>query len=120
MDGTFQNNLATLPPLRSTRYENIFKLYVNDTGQYYYNLIQSVFLPEKINTDYIYYQQITNKMPWTIVSYNAYKTIDLWWLVCLTNNVYNPVKFPDKGTLIKVIRPQYVTSVLNEIKLALK
>jgi hypothetical protein len=120
MDGTFQNSIKGLPALKSTRYENIFKLYTNDAGQYYYNLLQSVFLPDIINEDYVYYQQITTKMPWTMVSYNAYQTIELWWLICLANKVFNPVKFPDRGTLIKVIKPQYVSTVLNEIKLALK
>ena len=120
MDGTFQNSLEDLPKLKSTRYENIFKLYSTSYNHYYYNLIQSVFLPDSINPDYIYYQQVTTKMPWTTISYNAYKTIELWWLICLTNKIYNPVEFPDKGTLLKIIKPQYVTNILNEIKTALK
>lgn len=119
MEGQFQNNIESLPGLKNTRYENIFKLYKNNS-LYYYNLLQSVYLPDNINEEYLYYQQINKRMPWTTVSYNAYKTIDLWWLICLTNKVYNPIKFPEQGTLIKVIKPDYVGSVLNEIRLALK
>jgi hypothetical protein len=120
MEGSFQNNLKELPGLKNTRYENIFKLYQTKNSQYYYNLIQSIFLPDSINEEYLYYQQVTNKMPWTTVSYNAYKTIDLWWLICLTNKIYNPLDFPIQGTLLKIIKPDYVGSVLNEIRIALK
>ena len=120
MDGDFQNSINTLPSLRNTRYENIFKLYLTSNNHYYYNLLQSVFLPENINPEYIFYQQVTYKMPWTTISYNAYKTIDLWWLICLTNNIYNPIEIADKGTLLRIIKPQYVSAVLSEIRTALK
>lgn len=115
MDGTYQNDVGILPILKNTRYENILKLYKTGQGQYYYNLLQSIFLPDKINEDYVYYQLISKKMPWTAVSFNAYKTIDLWWLICLTNKVYNPIKFPEEGTLIKVIKPEVVPPLLGEL-----
>jgi len=120
MEGEFQSQIANLPSLKSFRYENILKLYKTNVDQYYYNLIQSVFLPDKISEDYVYYQLITTKMPWTAVSFNAYKTIELWWLICLTNKVYNPVKFPDENKLIKIIKPQFVSTVINEINNSIK
>lgn len=120
MEGVYQNNVETLPSLRITRYENIFKLYTTEQSQYYYNLIQSVYTPEEISEEYIYYQTISQKMPWTMVSFNAYRTIDLWWLICLVNKIYNPVLTPRQGTLIKLIKKEYVSIVLNEIRNALK
>jgi hypothetical protein len=120
-NGNFQNKIKALTPLKNTRYENIFKLYkTGDKSQYFYNLLQSIYLPENLNEDFIYYQLVNDKIPWTIISYNAYKTIELWWLICLTNKIYNPVKYPDRGTLLKIIKPIYVNTVLNEIKLSLK
>jgi len=116
MIGTRQNSISDLPQLKTTRYENIFKLYKTGKDQYYYNLLQSVFMPDKIDESLVYYQQITSKAPWTIVSFNAYKTIDLWWLICLTNKIFNPIKFPEAGTVIKIIKPQYVPTILNELK----
>lgn len=119
--GNYQNKIKALPSLKNTRYENIFKLYQTENiNQYYYNLLQSIYLPENINEDFVYYQLVNDKIPWTIISFNAYKTIDLWWLICLTNKVYNPVKYPDRGTLLKIIKPLYVNTILNEIKLSLK
>ena len=120
-NGNYQNKIKALPSLKNTRYENIFKLYKNENiNQYYYNLLQSIYLPENINDDFIYYQLVNERIPWTIISFNAYKTIDLWWLICLTNKIYNPVKYPDRGTLLKIIKPIYVNTILNEIKLSLK
>jgi len=120
-NGNFQNKIKALPPLKNTRYENIFKLYkIGEKSQYYYNLLQSIYLPENLNEDFVYYQLVNDKIPWTIISYNAYKTIELWWLICLTNKIFNPIKYPDRGTLLKIIKPIYVNTVLNEIKLSLK
>jgi len=115
MEGDYQNSISSLPPLKTTRYENIFKLYKTEDNFYFYNLLQSIYLPENIDETTIYYQQATTKMPWTVISYNAYKTTDLWWLICLANNIFNPIKFPEEGSLIKIIKPQYVTQILNEI-----
>jgi len=120
MEGTFQSDIAGLPILKSYRYENIFKLYKTNSDQYYYNLIQSVFLPDKIDEDFVYYQLVTKEMPWTAVSFNAYKTIELWWLICLTNKIYNPIKLPKENQLLKIIKPQYVPNVVNEITEAIK
>ena len=81
-NGNFQNKIKALTPLKNTRYENIFKLYkTGDKSQYFYNLLQSIYLPENLNEDFIYYQLVNDKIPWTIISYNAYKTIELWWLI---------------------------------------
>jgi len=120
MEGQFQSQLNTLPVLKSYRYENIFKLYKTQNDQYYYNLLQSVVLPDKIDEDYIYYQLVTKKMPWTSVSFNAYKTIELWWLICLANKINNPVMLPEENKLIKLIKPQYVPTVINEITQAVR
>ena len=59
-------------------------------------------------------------MPWTTVSYNAYKTIHLWWLICMLNKIRNPVKFPERGMIIKIIKPDYVNLVLREIQNSIK
>lgn len=120
MPGIKQNFIRELPQLKTTRYENIFKLYSTENNQYFYNLLQSIYLPQNIDENYVYYQQINKRTPWTIISFNAYKTIDLWWLICLANQIYNPIKFPETGTIVKIIKPQYVSVVLNELKQQIK
>jgi len=116
MDGQFQNLIVDLPSLKSIRYENIFKLYKNKDSQYYYNLLQSLYLPGSIDETKIYYMLISSRMPWTAVSFNAYKTIELWWLICLTNQIFNPVDFAKTGSSLKIIKTQYVPGIISEIK----
>lgn len=116
MKGDFQNNIKDLPQLNSTRYENIFKVYKEKDYYYYYNLIQSIYLPSVIDDEKVFYMVISNRMPWTSISYNAYKTIDLWWLICLANNVFNPVEFAKAGTSIKIIKSIYVNDIIRDIR----
>lgn len=119
MDGIYQNKVAGLPELKATKYETIFKLYKNNDNFYYYNILKAIYLPKNLDDTKVYYQSVTTKMPWTLVSFNAYNTIDLWWLICLTNNIFNPLKFPAQGTLLKIIKPAFVSQVLDEIQTAL-
>lgn len=119
MSGIYQNKVAGLPELKLTKYENIFKLYKTSDNLYFYNILKGIYLPKDLDETKVYYQSIATKMPWTLVSYNAYNTIDLWWLICLANNIFNPIKFPEQGTLLKIIKPTYVTQLLDEIQTAL-
>ena len=119
MDGTYQNAIKVLPDLNIYRYERIFKLYQTSDSQYFYNLIQSIFLPDKLDERALFYLTIQQHQPWTSVSYNAYQTIELWWLILLTNKIFNPFKAPKAGSIIKLIKPEYIPDVLKEINAAL-
>jgi hypothetical protein len=117
--GTYQNQISQLPSLSINRYEQIFRLYTTNSNQFYYNLLQNVYIVDNIDPKAIFYITVKQQLPWSIVSYNTYGTIDLWWLIALVNNIYNPVKLPDAGSVIKAIRPEYVTAVLKEINTAI-
>jgi hypothetical protein len=119
MDGQYQNSINALPDLNIYRYEKIFKLYTTGDNQYFYNLLQSVFLPDNLDKRAVFYLTVKHQQPWTTISYNAYKTIELWWLILLTNKIYNPFKLPAAGTVIKIIKPQYIPDILKEINAAL-
>jgi len=55
-------------------------------------------------------------LPLTTLSYNAYGTIDLWWLILIINNITNPIKDLPIGKKIKLIKPQYIEQVLQTIE----
>jgi hypothetical protein len=120
MDGSYQNNIKVLPDLNMYRYEKILKLYTTKDNQYFYNLIQSIFLPDKIDERVIFYMTMRKDEPWTMVSFNAYQTIELWWLILLTNKIYNPFETPKSGTVIKLIKPEYIPVILKEINASLQ
>ena len=117
--GQYQNQIAALPPLNDLRYENIFRVYQTNQNQYYYNILNTIYLPEQIDSTKTYTITVKQNMPWTMISYNAYQTIELWWLICLVNKIYNPIKNPSTGTTLQIVQPQYVRQILDEIKAAL-
>ena len=55
-------------------------------------------------------------MAWTALSFQEYGSIRLWWLICVTNGILNPVLLPEPGTIIKVIKPEYVRDIIEQIK----
>lgn len=114
--GKYQNNIPELKPLNNFRYENIFKMYQNKDKNYFYNIIKKVTILPNLDPTQFFYYPIPKKMPWTMVSFNLYNTIELWWLVCLVNNITNPIKQPTAGTTIRAIRSDLVASVINDIK----
>jgi hypothetical protein len=115
MDGDYQNNINSLPDLNVYRYEKIFKMYQTSNNQYYYNLLQSIFLPENLDDSVIFYITIKKSEPWTMVSFNAYQTIELWWLILLINGIYNPFELPKTGTVLKLVKPEFIPTILKEI-----
>ncbi len=118
--GKYQGEIKDLPSLGRIRYENIFKMYETPNRQYYYNLLQSLYINGQIDSTKIYYMPVREYLPWSIISHNAYGTIELWWLIALVNEIYNPVKQPEVGTVLKIVRPEYVETVLTEINNALR
>lgn len=115
--GDYQSDIQSLPALSEYQYENFFKLYLSENNQYYYNLQSfSIYFLDELDPLTYYEIRINNSIPWTSISYNEYRTIDLWWLIALVNKVYNPLKFPEAGSKLKILYPEYVKSVLTRIK----
>ncbi len=117
MEGTFQSNITSLPKLGHNRYENIFKLYKSNDGKHFYNLKKSVIFPDDINDELIDKFVLDRTVPWTIISYNIYSTIFLWWTITELNKIANPVILPPAGTVLKYIKPKYIDEVLAKIQL---
>ena len=85
----YQNNIKDLPSLDDTRYENIFKLAKSDK-YFFYNIIKKVSIPDDIQSEIYIEYRINSARPWTSLSHEIYGNQDLWWLICLTNKIYNP------------------------------
>ncbi len=115
--GNYQKDISTLTELSDFNYENFLKLYLTKDNQYYYNLQSfTVYFLDELDTSVYYEIDILKSMPWTAISYNEYRTINLWWLIMLVNKIYNPLSFPESGTKLKILLPQYVKIVLNKLK----
>jgi nucleoid-associated protein YgaU len=116
MDGQKQNNISTLPILNTLALENLFNVY-NDGQNYHYNLIGTVNIPESLDqSTYSTFTVTNDRMPWTLISQKAYNTPLLWWLICTVNNIQNPIDYPAAGTVLKILTPDFVSSILQQIK----
>lgn len=113
--GGFRNDINNLLNVSENCYENIFRMYSTTNSQYFYNILNNVCLPNDLSPSYFYVVKLTRKTAWTVISYNEYKTMNLWWLICIVNNIQNPIDYPVPGTQLKIIYPQYVKNILDEI-----
>ena len=111
---TTQNKIPELPTLPDTRYENIFKLAKQDK-YFFYNLSRKINFPSDVS-DQIYFETYVNgNVPWTTFANQVYGDQNLWWLICLTNNIQNPIDNPVPGKKYKVINATLVSRILSEI-----
>lgn len=110
----YQSEIDNLPDIGEYRFENIFKVYT-DNSFYFYNILKTINIPEDLQDDIFYKYKIPNPMSWHVLSSKLYNTTDLWWLIVLTNQISDPVNLPQGGTVIKVIKPAFITQVLKTI-----
>ena len=122
--GVFRKDLDFLETVPSISYENIFRMYSTENTEssnfYYFNILNSVYFPDNIPTGSYYTITLNKRLPWTAISYNAYRTIDLWWIIALANKIYNPVYYPAPGSTLRIIKPEYVKLIFDEITLQTK
>lgn len=114
MDGEYRNNIEDLTSLTEYKYENLFKVH-NIDGYYIYNIASSLNFSKDLDQLYYYEWTVDRPLPWTIISHIHYDTIDLWWLICILNNIQNPIHFPETGTRLKIFRPSYVRRIIDQI-----
>lgn len=115
--GDFQRDVFSLQRPSEFQYENFFRMYLTEDSQYFYNLLSfSVYILDELDPSTYYEITVDRKLPWTAISYNEYRNIDLWWLIMIVNKIYNPLNFPDQGSKLKIIYPQYVKSILTKLK----
>ncbi len=120
MDGNYQKNITELSNLDLTRYENIFKVFnTGDKNYFYYNIVKKITIPDSLDERLFFNIVLPTGLPLTTLSFNAYGTIDLWWLILIINNITNPIKDLPDGKKIRLLKPQYIEQILDSIELQL-
>ena len=107
-------DIEELVSLSSHAYEQIFTVFKDDEF-YAYNLLKTVNIPSNLHEDVFYYATVVGTQTWTQLSYTFYGTIRLWWFICLVNKIMNPVILPESGTVLRIIKPEYVNDILDQI-----
>ena len=101
--------------ITSENYENIFNIFSDENDFYYYNLLKKVDFPEDLDPDVFDYYKTLPSETYPNISYKAYKNVTLWWLICASNHIDDPTKQPEAGTILKIIKIDFVKNVLARL-----
>lgn len=102
--------------LESANFENLFNVYQNEDDGYFYNLLKTVNIPEDLDPTYYDNYAVKFGDMWPTIAYKFYGDVVLWWLVCAANQIDNPTVNPEIGTVIKIIKSEYVPKILDKLK----
>lgn len=110
-----QSDFKDLPQLSVYRFENFLNIYTDENQQRFYNLLRGInIIPANDSSlEDTYYVELHDT--WLYISYQYYGTIYLWWLVCEYNRVANPVNGPTPGSTIKLLKKDYVWSIITNL-----
>jgi nucleoid-associated protein YgaU len=53
---------------------------------------------------------------WSLLSYGFYGTVEYWWIICKINKISNPLNSPVPDTTLKILRKQYIKSILTALR----
>tara|TARA_Y100000310_G_scaffold325472_1_gene388991 strand:+ start:618 stop:992 length:375 start_codon:yes stop_codon:yes gene_type:complete len=109
------NEITELARLSDYHYENIFNMFKTGDGFYGFNILKTINFPDDLDPKMYELVEVDRKMSWTNLSFLEYGTIKLWWLICLANGIQNPVQFPSQGMRIKVIKPEFIPHILQQL-----
>lgn len=105
---------------QADRYENIFNMYQFDTSNndtyVFYNILSKISIPTGL--DPIVYQlyEVDSQIALTSLSHKLYGSQHLWWLIMILNNLKNPVKLIESGSIIKIIKSDYLDLVFDSLQ----
>ena len=110
-----QNQVNDLKTLKVENLENIFNVYSDDDSKYFYNILQSVVVPSNLPKGYYNEYIIQEEDTWPYISYKAYRTPNLWWVIVSANDIINPTGKLVTGTKIRILKSEVIKSIIEQI-----
>ena len=111
-----QNNIKDLEKLREENFENIFNVYQDQDGMYFYNLLQTVVFPQDLPANLFDYYNVAYGDTWPFISFKTLGSPNLWWLILLANNIQNPLEPLVNGTQLRIPIKDVVREILTQIR----
>jgi len=94
-------------------FENFFKVY-QDGDISFYNLLKNITI--NVSDNSLIDQYFTTPTDtWYYIAFKQYGTMDLWWLILTLNPNQIPGIMPEPGTLLNLIKPELINSVITQI-----
>jgi hypothetical protein len=106
--------------LSYTRFEKFLNVYQDEEGFLFYNLLRTINIIPADDSSIEDEYTIKPKDTWIYIAYKYYDNINLWWLVCEYNQIKNPTKPPVAGSKIKLLKPEFVNSIISELNRQIK
>lgn len=88
---------------RETKFMNIFRSYI---------LNDEVFTETALFNTY----EVANGEFWDNIAYNIYETPYLWWILAILNNTVNPFEELEDGQFLKVLRRDFVYTLVKDME----
>lgn len=110
-----QNQIKDLPRLDTENLENIFNIYQDQDGRYFYNLLQTIVFPKNLPANLFTDYTIRYGDSWPFISFKTLNSPNLWWIIVLANDIINPTELPPPGTVIRIPIQQVVREILTQI-----
>lgn len=113
----YQNEITELPKLTEERYENIFNIHQDEDDRYYYNLLETVNFPENLPEAFFNSYTVQPGDTFPYISYKLFSTIHVWWVIALANQIINPIKPLESGTILKIPTINIIREIIRQINL---
>lgn len=97
-------------------YENLFNVYQRDNGEYFYNITRKLNIPAEIREAYYKDYVVKYGDSWTGIAFKMFNDVKLWWIICATNNIIDPLGFPEPGYILKILDKDIVRGILAMIR----
>jgi hypothetical protein len=94
-------------------YTKIFRLYNTKENIPFFLLNKRVEFPSDKTLDIYNSTLISSNIPWTILSYKLYGSIDYWWILCSLNS--SSIFYAKEGEYVYYIKPEYMDLIINSI-----
>lgn len=110
-----RNQIKDLKQISSYQLDNIFNVYKDSNGFYFYNMFNSIHIDDDISPT-LYKEHVFSEGDyWTKLANNYYGNQKLWWVILAANNINNPLDLPEPGTKLKILNDAVVSHILSQI-----
>lgn len=96
--------------------ENALSIHKDRDGNWFYNLLEKVRMPEQEPESYFDYYTVKDEDQWPNISYAVYGDVKLWWLVLLANKITNPLQQPVAGSKLKIYKRDIARTIIGQIQ----
>lgn len=97
----------------------LFNALEDDNSNRFMNIFRSFTLNSDIMSDTSYYftHKAENDEWWDAIADKYYDNPNLWWVICMVNDITNPFEELEEGQEVKVMKENHLYQLFKEIKL---